>query len=147
SCSTGLVAAIALLLLAHRLAAFLHAPGLTTGFMIASGTVFFSVTIGFLNGALAGLESYASYGRAGVIAGVAYAVLGTGGGWFGGVNGALAGIVLSGCVQALMLWAIVRHEARRLGISANVHDAWKERTILFRFSLPAALNGFVTLPA
>jgi O-antigen/teichoic acid export membrane protein len=147
SCSTGLIAAVALLFLAHRLAVFLHAPGLTTGFMIASGAVFFSVTIGFLNGALAGLESYSSYGRAGVVAGFAYAVLGIGGAWFGGVNGALGGIVLSGCAQALLLWAIVRREARRLGISVNVHEAWEERAIMFRFSLPAALNGFVTLPA
>ena len=90
------MAAVALLLLAHRLAVLLHAPGLTKGFMIASGAVFFAVIIGFLNGALAGLESYASFGRAGVIAGVIYAMLGVCGARLGAdVNGALSGIVLA----------------------------------------------------
>jgi len=115
--------------------------------MIASGAVFFAVIIGFLNGALAGLESYASLGRAGVIAGVIYAMLGVCGAWLGGVNGALSGIVLSGCFQTVLLGAIVRREAHRHGIYVKARRAWEERSILFRFSLPAALNGFVSLPA
>jgi O-antigen/teichoic acid export membrane protein len=147
SACTGLIAAVALLLLAGRLAALLHAPGLTNGFMIASGAVFFTVMIGFLNGALAGLESYAAFGRTGVIAGVMYATLGVCGAWFGGVNGALGGIVLSGCFQTLLLGVIVRREARLHGIDVSVRHASKEWSILSRFSLPAALNGFVTLPA
>lgn len=147
SLSTGLIATLLLLLMARRLALLLHAPGLTTGLMIASGIVFFSVTIGFLNGALAGLESYAAFGRVGVVGGVSYVILGAGGAWFAGVSGALAGIVLSGCIQTLLLWVCMTYEAQRFHIRVNVREAWRERAIFFRFSVPAALNGFVTLPA
>ena len=147
SLTTGVLAAIGLLLGAHRLAIIVKSPDLTIGFMIAAAVVFFSVTSGFLIGALAGLERYAAFGQSGIASGCAYVVLGTGGAWFGGVNGALTGVALSGLFQFLLLWVLVMRETHRLRIAIRPREAWSERSILFRFSLPAAFNGFVSLPA
>jgi O-antigen/teichoic acid export membrane protein len=147
SLSTGVIAALWLLLGAHWLAALLRSPDLTTGFMIAGPLVLLSVISAFLNGALAGLESYPAFGRAGIVAGVTYVLFGAAGARLGGINGALVGFVLSGCIQTLVLWILVLSEAHRFRIAINSGEAWRERSILFRFSLPAALNGFVTLPA
>jgi len=115
--------------------------------MIAAGAVFFTVTNGFLSGALGGLESYAALGQAWIASGIAYVVLCAAGAWLGGVNGALVGIVLSALCQGLLLWTLVVSEARRLHIVIRPAEAWSESSILFRFSLPAALNGFASLPA
>lgn len=143
----GLVAGTALLLASERLAAVVNDPHLARSFAIAAPVLFFSITTGFLSGALAGFESYAAYGRAGIASGTAYALLCAAGGWYAGVEGAIAGMALSGLFQTTLLARLVWREARVRDLSIHPSDAWHERAILLRFSVPAALNGFVSLPA
>ena len=125
----------------------LKEPELSAGLMIASGVVFFAVMNGFLLGALAGFESFPQIGKAGIASGTLYVVFGAAGGQFGAVNGALIGIALSAVLQFIILWTLVLRETRRRGIAISVPRLGEEREILFRFYLPAALNGLVTLPA
>ena len=144
---TGLLAVIGLVLGAGRLAGMVREPLLAVGFTIAAAIVFFSVANGFLTGALAGLESYGVLGRAGVASGIGYVVLCAMGGWVAGVNGALVGMAVSGLLQSVLLATALRGEARRARITIGPSQAWRERQILARFSIPAALNGFAALPA
>lgn len=148
SIAMGLLATAALMLGAQSLASgTLNEPQLAGGLMIAGGVVFFSVMNGFLLGALAGLESYPALGKAGIVSGTLYVALCALGARTAGVNGALAGAALSALFQSLILWTLVVREAAGRHISIRWSAAWKETEIFLRFSIPAALSGFVSLPA
>jgi O-antigen/teichoic acid export membrane protein len=143
----GVVAAAALVAGAPRLAELLREPQLTSGLMIAGAVVLFSVVNAFLMGALAGFESYPSLGKAGIASGLLYIACCATGGVLWGVNGALAGAAVTGLVQSAILWWMVHRESVRRRIPIDLQGAWLEMGVVLRFSLPAALNGFVSLPA
>jgi O-antigen/teichoic acid export membrane protein len=143
----ALAACLGLLLGAHTVAASLREPSLAPGLMIASGFLLFSVMNAFLIGALAGLESYPAVGRAGVVSGVLYVLLSAGGALRWGVPGALGGAVVAVFLQSAILWPVLIGEARKWHLRVDLMGAWQESSVFVRFSLPAALNGFVSLPA
>jgi len=143
----SLTAAVGLLFGAERLALLLHEPRLAPGLMIASLVIVFAVSNAFLTGALAGLESYAILGKAGVFSGTSYVLFCALGGLRWGIHGALAGAALSGLLQTGVLWPMLVREARRWQITIQPMGAMREWKIFLMFSLPAALNGFISLPA
>ena len=126
---------------------FLHEANLAPALAIASAGVFFSAVSGFLMGALAGLESYRTLGLAGITSGLIYVLTGVTGAHIGGLNGAVAGVAISGLLQCGVLWQCVLREARRNGIPVGLAGAWTEAEIILRFAIPAALNGFIAMPA
>jgi len=144
---SGALAALALLGGSSRVAIAVNDPGLSAGLRIAAAAVFFTVTNGFLSGALGGLERYSALGKAWIASGIAYVLLCAAGTWLRGLDGALAGIVLSAICQGVLLWTLVVREARRSRIRVRPSEAWREARVFAGFSLPAALNGFVLLPA
>jgi O-antigen/teichoic acid export membrane protein len=101
----------------------------------------------FLMGALAGLESYRTLGFAGIASGLMYVAVSVTAAKIAGLNGAVAGVALSGLLQAALLWQAVRVEARRQGIPLQIAGLGAEAGILLRFAIPAALNGFIQVPA
>jgi O-antigen/teichoic acid export membrane protein len=127
--------------------AVLKAPYLTAGVQLAAVVVFFNVYNFYQTGALAGLECYAGIARAGVIAGTAYFLLCIAGAYVGGREGALAGLAASACVQWLALGFFLRRERLRQGIGIDYRGVIEERDIALKFSLPAALSGFSSMPA
>lgn len=152
-CSTlslvmGIAFTLALMAGAPWLAdAVLQAPRLTTGLMLAAAVVFFNVQNFYQTGALAGLECYAGIAKAGVIAGLAYLLLCIVGAYAWGREGALAGLAASAGVQWLALGFFLRHERVRQGIGIDYRHWIRERDIVLKFSLPAALSGFSAMPA
>lgn len=148
SATTACIASLALLGGASWLAAnTLRAPHLAPGLMIAAGVVLFTVMNGYQMGALAGLESYPALGKAGIISGSLYLTICTVAAWTGGLNGALAGLVMSALLQWIILNSFLRRESARQNIVICYHGLWQERTVIMMFSLPAALSGLVTIPA
>lgn len=148
SVAMAITAAAALLVGSKWLAAAaLNEPDLSTGLMIASAVVFFTVMNGFLLGALAGFESFPAIGRAGIATGTLYVLFGAAGGYLGAVNGALIGVALSALLQFAILWALLVRETACRRITVAFTGLRQEREILLRFYLPAALNGLVALPA
>jgi O-antigen/teichoic acid export membrane protein len=125
----------------------LHAPQLASLLRIASGAAFFNVINWFLLGALSGMEGYRPAARAGAIGGAAYLLVCSAGAWFGGLAGALAGVVASAALQALVLAAALRDECQRAGIRLRWDGLRQERKVLWRFALPSALPGFTTMPS
>ena len=130
--------------LAHSL---LNQPALAPALAIASAAVFFSAISGFLMGALAGLESYRTLGLAGIASGVIYIAICLTAAKTAGLTGAVAGVALSGLLQAALLWQAVRVEARRRGIPLQIVGLTADADIVMRFAIPAALNGFIAMPA
>src|SRR5262249_49643593 len=67
--------------------------------------------------------------------------------WTRGLHGVLVGLVVS----ALLQWAILYHfrlvASARHKIITCYRGWWQERESIWTFTLPAALSGFVSLPA
>ncbi len=148
SATTACIAGLALLAGASWLATnTLRAPHLAPGLMIAAGVVLFTVMNGYQMGALAGLESYPALGKAGIISGTLYLGICAVAAWAGGLNGALAGLVTSAMLQWIVLRLFLRKESGRQKIVVSYRGLRKESAIIMKFALPAALSGFITLPA
>jgi len=125
----------------------LQEPGVAGPLRVASVVLFFAVANGFLIGALAGLEHFTAIGRVGVIGGSFYLVAAVAGGMLAELHGALIGIGLSGLLQLALYWVALRSELHRIGIRLRLGFAETDAGILVRFAVPAALNGFVSVPA
>ncbi len=146
--ATGSLMTLLLLAGASWVAAHgLQAPHLASLLRIASGAAFFSMLNWFLMGALSGLEAYRPAARASAIGGATYLVVCSAGAWFGGLEGALAGVVVSAALQTAVLSLALRGECRRAGIRLQWDGLRKERSVLWRFALPSAVPGFTTMPS
>ncbi|HWQ35570.1 MAG TPA: oligosaccharide flippase family protein [Blastocatellia bacterium] len=148
SATTGLLAAMALLTFASRLAAgWLHAPHLTAALMITAGAVLFTVQNAAQQGALSGLESYRALAMARIASSSVALLMCSLLAWKGGVNGAVTGLALSAFAQWLVFRFYLRAETAAWGISISYRDVWKERSILGTFAIPAALSGLSAMSA
>jgi len=144
----GGVLSLVLLVSAGGLASHvLNNPELSAPLMIASAAVFFGVANVFLIGALAGLESYPAFGRAGLIAGTSTIITCVIGARLAGLGGAVVGLVVGGMIQSTTLAKLVTSETARHGITMEFAGIRTESSLLIRYSVPVALSGLVTLPA
>ncbi|MHB8453962.1 MAG: oligosaccharide flippase family protein [Acidiferrobacterales bacterium] len=125
----------------------LNAPHLVFALRLGSGVVLFSAISGFQMGALAGLESYRSLAKAGVVSGSLYLLVCGVAAWFWGLNGAVLGLLVS----AILQWLVLRHflalEKVRHGLALRYKNVASERDIVFRFAVPAAAAGYFSSPA
>jgi FkbM family methyltransferase len=142
------IASFTLLFLARWLAAsVLKAPTLGPTLAIGSAVLLFAVLNGFLIGTLAGLEGYRVLAKALAFGGTAYLIVCSGFAWRGGLNGAIGGQAISGCVLFVMLAFALRRECLRQGIRINYRRAANEWPIIVKFAVPGALSGFTSAPA
>lgn len=125
----------------------LKAPEIGRALGVGSIVLLFAVLNGFLMGTLVGLESYPTLGRVLVWGGVSYLLICTGFASLGGLNGAVAGLALSGLLQCLLFVVAVRAECSRQGIRIRIGGGSSERQILLKFTLPAALSGITIMLA
>jgi O-antigen/teichoic acid export membrane protein len=124
----------------------LKEPGLASIVTVGCVAVFFGIVSGTLVGGLNGLESYRAAGLAGVASGASYVVLCSFGAWKFGLLGAVVGLAASAWVQFSVLTLMLIREAKKRGVPLVWRGLWRERTVLFAFSLPAAIAG-ATSPA
>ncbi len=142
------VAAIGLFSVAPWLAgSVLKASELGGALAIGSAALLFAVLNGFLMGTLVGLETYPTLARVLVWSGVAYLLICTGLAWWGGLNGAVAGLGLSGLLQFILFVVAVRRECSLQGIAIDLGETARERHVLLKFTLPAALSGMTSMLA
>jgi O-antigen/teichoic acid export membrane protein len=125
----------------------LKAPHLGTGLMIASGSVLFSVLNGYQVGALAGLESYAAIARISAFHGVLHLTICSVAAWQWGLNGALAGFVVSSLLRWIIFYRVLILASVGQAIFFIYKGIWKEAEIILKFALPAALSGLFSMPA
>jgi len=71
--------------------------------------------------------------------------------WMGALLWALHGVLAGMAVSALLRWGVfgfvLRREINKQGITMERKAGLKERDVLYRFALPAALSGLTTMPA
>lgn len=141
-CAAGLLALAASIVAEHAL----RAPQLRTGLMIGAAAALFSIRNGYLLGALAGFEAFAKIGQTGIASGGLYLALTAGGGYLGGIDGAIVGILAAGFVQHILLTWALSSCVRREKIPRGTTTFRAERGLLVRFLLPGALSGLSTVP-
>lgn len=125
----------------------LEAPYLATALMIGAGFLFFSSINGYQLGALAGLEAFGSLARAGIASGIAAIITISLGAWWGGLNGAIIGLSASAFIRCVIHNSWLRLESKDHGIKPRYKESLKkEKAIIYKFALPAAISGYYTMP-
>lgn len=126
-----------------------QAPHLSPSLMIATGMVFFAVMNGYQTGALAGMESYGPLAKALFITGSLNIGVCSIGAWLYGLNGIVAALGVSSLCQWLIHRHILKMESsiQDITIYSDLQSILQEKVILVKFLLPAAISGFVTMPA
>ena len=69
------------------------------------------------------------------------------GAWLAGLEGVALGLSVSALAQWLIARVELTKEARKEGVLPIYRWATKEKSIFFKFALPAAISGFFSLPA
>lgn len=145
---TGLAATVLLAVGASWMAEhLLAAPHLAVGLSISAAFVLFSVMNGYQVGALAGLESYKSISVYGALLGAAHLALCGLGAVLWGLHGALGSMAVSALLRWAVYATVLRREIDKQGIVIQRREGLRERKILYRFALPAALSGLTSMPA
>lgn len=146
--ATGVVATVLLLVSAPWVAEhMLAAPHLAVSLAISAAFVLFSVMNGYQIGALAGLESYKSISLYGALLGAAHLALCGLGAMLWGLHGVLGGMAVSALLRWGVYGLVLHLEIIKHGIMIQRKEGLKERDVLYRFALPAALSGLTAMPA
>jgi O-antigen/teichoic acid export membrane protein len=145
---TGVIAGGAMLAASGWVAgSVLGADRLAVPMAIGSAHVAFATLSGLQTGALAGFEAYRSLARASIIAGCVYVVACVGGALIGGLAGIVGGMGLSAAIHSLTLLYFERREERIAGVRRDYRHCLTELRCISRYAVPAALSGYVSIPA
>ena len=144
----GGAATVGLWIMAPRLAAGpLANPELVGPLRISAILLLLGAHNGQQYGALSGLEAFRAMTRINVVTGVLTIPLMAGGAWLGGLTGGVWGLVAVQLATWTMTKFTLASELSRAGLRFVWHGCWGERSILWKFSLPAFLAGAVVVPA
>jgi len=114
---------------------------------ISGGACLFMTVNGFMMGALAGLENYQVLGGVGLSSGLFYVLVVVGFARLWGIDGAVAGLLVSAGMQSILLKYFLNRSAAKIGLRADYREMARERRILIHFALPGTLAGLTTAPA
>jgi O-antigen/teichoic acid export membrane protein len=126
---------------------FLGNSNLQAPLAIGSGLIMFGALNGAQTGALTGLEAFQAITLVNVWAGVSTFLLVLGGAWYGGLRGAVWGLVGASGINWLLNNIAIRRECERAQITYYFSSCAKEWRVLYRFSLPAFLASIIVGPA
>jgi O-antigen/teichoic acid export membrane protein len=143
----GAFAAAAIWMLAPVLALeTLHSADLTPELRIACFLVVFSALSGAQTGALAGFEAFKAIARVNLLSGAANLALLAGGAYLGGVKGVAWSLVGTAFVTCVATQMALRKRCREHRVPVSTRNGWREREILWSFSIPAFLSDAVLAP-
>ncbi len=147
SLSSGALFAVVLAVAAPWLAEnTLAAPKLGRLLQIGGVLLLLNAQIGAQGGVLSGLESFKTIAGIGFWSGLATLPIMVAGAYLGKLDGAVYGLIASRSI----LWGLnhlaLRKEADRCGIPFVFTGYMQERSILWKFSLPAVLSGVLVGP-
>ena len=140
--ATALLAAFAPWLSARAL----DAPHLGGHLRIAGVGLLFTTVASAQQGALAGFEAFRRITWVNVWAGLIGVAVSVAGVWGWGLDGAVWALVLTSAVQWALTELAVRSRAAEEGIAIRLRGFWAERSVFWRFSLPALAQGIMVSP-
>jgi O-antigen/teichoic acid export membrane protein len=140
--ATGLLWVFASWLATHTLGA----PQLAGPLRIAGLALLFTTLSSAQQGALAGFEAFRWITWLNVWSGLIGVPLAVVGVWLWGLDGAVWAMVATAAVQWLFTDVAVRQRAAEDRIAVNLRGFWQERSVLWKFSLPALAQGVMVSP-
>ncbi|HET9014446.1 MAG TPA: oligosaccharide flippase family protein [Thermomicrobiaceae bacterium] len=144
----GAAGALTLVLTAPQLATRVaHAPSLAGPLASGAALVLFGALNGAQTGALAGLEAFRALARVNALSALGSLTLPLIGVWLRGLEGAVVGMAGALAAGCLLAGLTLRAELGRAGIRVAREGWWRERSVLWRFALPAVLGSSLVVPA
>jgi O-antigen/teichoic acid export membrane protein len=144
---TGGVMALGVLVFAPWLAEHtINAPHLAGVLRIGALILFINALNGAQTGALSGFEAFKSIAHVNLFVGlISFPVL-VCGTYFGGLTGAVWALAVNLCFNWLLNHIALRKEAQRYRVPFSLRNCCQEWSVLWKFSLPAALSGALVGP-
>jgi len=124
----------------------LAAPQLTGLLKVSSLLLLLTAVNGAQIGALSGLESFKTVAKISFWCGLANFPLMVGGVYIAGLSGAVWGMVIATGLNWMLNHNAIRGECLNTGVSYTYKDCWKEKTVLWKFSLPALISSIFIAP-
>ena len=144
---TGGVMALALFIFAPWLAEHtINAPHLANVLRIGAIILFINALNGAQTGALAGFEAFKTIAHVNLFVGLISFPLLVCGAYFGGLRGAVWALAINLCFNWLFNHLALRKESRRYKVPFSFRDCIREWPVLWKFSLPAAINSGLVGP-
>lgn len=144
---TGGATTLLLLLFAPLLSlGILNTPQLVPELRIASFLIVFTSVSGTQTGALAGFEAFRMIAGVNLVNGLISLALTITGVLLGRLEGAVWALVISAAIGCGISSIALRRVSRPRGVSVAFGGAWRERRILWTFTLPAYLSDIVLSP-
>lgn len=125
----------------------LKAPNLKYPLILGLGFVFFSAVNGYQIGTLVGLEAYSSLANVSAFSGIIGTCGIAVGAWLWGLNGIFFALSITGLLRWLFYNIYLSKELRLQKIVVSYKGLSKERDIIFKFAIPAAIAGYCSMPA
>lgn len=126
----------------------LNAPNLTSAIRFSSLLLFTTIMNGVFNGILAGYEKFKYIAINTFLSSLIEGILIIIGAYYWGVNGAVVGFGIG--ISSLMLFNLfnVRRIFKKNGIKMNLLKINRDEiSIIYKFSIPAALSSFLVAPS
>lgn len=140
---SGGLMSLALFIFAPYLAAHtLNAPQLGYELRLGCGLLLLASQVGVQNGSLAGFESFKTVAKINLYRGLANLPLLTFLVYLWGLEGAVAGQVISMGINWMLNYLALRRHLKRTGMTISYRGMRSELHILYDFSLPATFSGF-----
>ena len=124
----------------------INAPQLVGELRIAAIILFFTALNGAQTGALAGFEAFRLIARVNLWVGVTSFPLMLAGAYWGGLRGSVWALAVNIVINWVLNHLALRRECRKFGVPLTLKGCSREWETLVRFSLPAALSGFMVSP-
>jgi len=124
----------------------LHAPHLEPELRLASLLLVANAMIGTQTGVLAGLEAFSQLAYLGLIRAALTLALTVAWARPWGLRGAVWGLTIASLLSGVMLLVYVRRECISARVPVVYRTALQERSVLWRFSLPALLSSMLLAP-
>ena len=124
----------------------LAAPNLVTPLRIGAGMLLLGAVIGAQSGALTGFEAFKETSHITILMGaisLPFSVLGT---WAFGLTGAVLALVLIQAMGVLLYYLALRKKSRESSVPIRFSGAFREASIIWRFSIPAVISGTMVTP-
>ncbi|MBA7617220.1 hypothetical protein ES703_24532 [subsurface metagenome] len=144
---TGGLMALGLLIFAPWLAEHaINAPHLASLLRIGALILFISTLNGAQTGALSGFEAFKTIAHVNLFAGLISFPIIVAGAYFGGLTGAVWALAINLGFNWLLNHLALRKESRRHNVPFTLRECSRELSVLWSFSLPAALSGALVTP-
>jgi len=124
----------------------ISAPHLSDDLRLACGLLLFNTLYGAQAGVLTGLEAFRLLAVGNCMRGLLSLVLILLGVRFAGLRGAVTGLVAGAACGVLLNAGLLRIACKQSGVSLSFRSAGEERSVLWRFSVPALLAGSLAGP-